>query len=172
MVYKMPGAMVRMDKDRTSHNARVELNVGPSLTFKNSKGPKVKKAGARVSPYLGALDQKDLQIVRLTEMNEQLTKRCSQLTAALSNYVPINSNAFAEASEGSNVPEVPGNFLPSVKSKNLFSQRSNSVMNANSTQQRPVEQNTMYSTKWATMNLKSTQNSNVYDAAQIIKPKS
>jgi hypothetical protein len=59
-----------MDKERTSHNARVELNVGPSLTFKNSSGPKAKKSGAKVSPYLGALDQKDLQIVRLTEMNE------------------------------------------------------------------------------------------------------
>ena len=125
--------MARMGKDRSSHNARVELNVAPSLQFKNSKSSRVKKAASRVSPYLGALDQKDLQIVRLTEMNETLTKRCRQLALALSNFVPVNSTELVEASEGgSNIAEVPAGFLPNVKQTTLFSQRSNSVMNGNS----------------------------------------
>lgn len=73
--------------------------------------------------------------------------------------MPVNSNEFVEASEGSNIPEVPGSFLPNMNSKNLFSLRSNSVMNANSSShQRAVEPNTMNSTKWAAMNLKSPQN--------------
>lgn len=78
-----------MDASHYSHTKQASQSPGKKLGGKGSMGNSNQSLGSdlnnkkKKSPYLGTMDERDLRIIQLTQVNEQMKARVKQLTQAL-----------------------------------------------------------------------------------------